>query len=127
MQPYFRSALVLVPGLRFLCGVCLVADEVVDVVMQYALHLGICQLLCSMLWSLVRGARRPSPCRYVCPLLDILAGIAGFCPRSVIETVWIVEENRSEYFIDVEKCFRLDYFTCLEDDLLDQCLCLGAL
>ena len=101
------------------------ANEVLDVLMKYGLHLGLCQLLCSML---SRNCIRPlSPCRYVSPLADILAGMAGFPPRSVSETVWIVKENGLEYFIDVEKHVRLDYFTCLEDDLLDQSLCLGAL
>ena len=103
-QHCFSSGLVLVPGLRSLCVVCLVADEVANVLMQYALHLGLCQLLCSMLWCTCTRHLAPwadrktrpkvhlSPCRYVSPLPDILAGIAGFPPRSVIETVWIVEE-----------------------------------
>ena len=61
------------------------------------------------------------------PLLDILAGIAGFHPRSVSETVWKVKENRLEYFIDVVMHVRMDYCICVEDDLLDQSLCLVAL
>ena len=95
------------------------------VLLKYALHLWLCQLLCSMLWCTC--TRHLSPCRYVLPLPDIPAGIKGFPPRSVIETVWIVEENREEYLIDVAKHVRSDYFTCLEDDSLDQSLCLGAL
>ena len=88
--------------------------------MQYAVHLLLCQPLCGMLCCTC--IRYLSPCRYVSPLRDILGRIAGFRQRSVTETVWIVEENRCEYFIDIVKHVRSDYFTCLSNDTNSNCI-----
>ena len=59
--------------------------------MQYFITLKLWQLLCSMLCYTCTCY--PSPFRYVVPLLDKLASIAGLRYRSVMETVWILEEN----------------------------------